>query len=488
MKKRCLLTWILIQAGLLMAQTRTVIVVELSGAATDSLKTNLFLNGKDMAEIKKTRPAPGQFKFVFNLVQAVQANLITFPGEIKEPLTPASSMFEVFIEPGDSLHLVYNVQQPAHTVQFSGKGAFNNQFEAKYNEVRKAASKEFAYTLTDSPNQCMEKSQKKFDYLQQWLKTAGQGLNATLLRNYETAIYLSRLLALFNLPYTLREKTGGKLSAYIPTGYWELDQLMKENITWRQVPGYFQLLSDVYPRFLLLKKYKAQHKIDETVNPMAIPGNYYLLVHETYRNPKIRSEINRIILGNIILANSTAFKGFEHLGDHYFTNYAKYDNNAAELKENYNAYIQTQKGNLLPNISVNGLDGQAFSLQKFKGKVLYIDIWASWCPPCRNMIRTGGKTLHQQLEKEKDIVFAYISIDDDLEKWKKAIKDDQSEGLHLVSRGGYNSSAAKAFFLSVTGLPRYVIVDKAGKIYSAMAARPDDPGMANLLLQLAKAP
>ncbi len=132
------------------------------------------------------------------------------------------------------------------------------------------------------------------------------------------------------------------------------------------------------------------------------------------------------------------------------------------------------------------LTSKSFDFSKYKGKVVYVDFWASWCGPCRREF-PFSKKMHESLsEKEKkNIVFLYISIDDDPEAWKKAVKSlelDEFENGH--SMGGFASEVVQQY--RITGIPRYMIIDKNGVIVKPDANRPSNPETITELLDLAK--
>ena len=170
-------------------------------------------------------------------------------------------------------------------------------------------------------------------------------------------------------------------------------------------------------------------------------------------------------------------------------NYAEnYDAGLAEIKELTETYSlsdkylktfiankATVKGNPFPSdVVFKDAAGNVKTIEEFKGKYVYIDMWASWCVPCRKEIPHL-----QRLEKElqnPDVVFLSISVDAKPEPWKKAMTD---LNLHGNQWHDTNSKLAKA--LNVRGIPFFIIYDKEGKLYMYDAPRPSHPQLKNYL-------
>jgi len=139
-----------------------------------------------------------------------------------------------------------------------------------------------------------------------------------------------------------------------------------------------------------------------------------------------------------------------------------------------------------PVLTFVNLKGKTFDLSEFKGKVVYIDFWASWCGPCKAQFPYARK-LHETLpgKLKKDIVFLYISIDETVERWQEGIKSNGLEDFvngHV--EGGWGAEVLAK--LGIRSIPRYMLVDKSGKIVDANARRPNDPEILPHLIRLAE--
>ncbi len=135
--------------------------------------------------------------------------------------------------------------------------------------------------------------------------------------------------------------------------------------------------------------------------------------------------------------------------------------------------IALSPGKPAPLFTLTNLQGQQVSLSDFRGKVVYLDFWASWCGPCI------GELPHAKKLKEKfegsDVVFLYISVDDDEKDWRNMVEKKEMAGVHLLSKG-FRSEVPMAY--NVRGIPSYWIIGRDGQIINNNPSRPSGKNIA----------
>ncbi|WP_300567339.1 TlpA disulfide reductase family protein [Flavobacterium sp.] len=153
-----------------------------------------------------------------------------------------------------------------------------------------------------------------------------------------------------------------------------------------------------------------------------------------------------------------------------------------EITKNYNSIKKLVEGTPSPTFNYENYKGGKTSLESLKGKYVYIDVWATWCGPCRREIPSLQKVEEQY--EGKNIEFVSLSIDakKDYEKWKKFVDEKKLGGIQLFADNDWNSQFAKDY--AIEGIPRFILIDPNGNIVSADAPRPSDPKLIQKFTEL----
>lgn len=187
-------------------------------------------------------------------------------------------------------------------------------------------------------------------------------------------------------------------------------------------------------------------------------------LNENYRDEAVRSKVSSMLLAVF-------------LSEH---DYARdYEGGLAQLAQAVDKYALPQRfieeyikrkativGSPFPDgVVLEDADGNVVDFSSFKGKYVYVDLWASWCGPCCKEVPHL-----QALEKEMqdgNVVFLSISTDADKDAWKKKMTELGMHGNQLHDRDNTLCNA-----LNVKGIPFFLIYDKEGRLHTYKALRP----------------
>lgn len=159
--------------------------------------------------------------------------------------------------------------------------------------------------------------------------------------------------------------------------------------------------------------------------------------------------------------------------------FKKLNNNPEQTKEitkKYDLIKRMRPGKISTDFTAHDINGKVYHLKDFAGKPLYIDLWATWCAPCRAEIPFLDKI--KEKYKDKPVNFLSLNVYDQADKWKQMLENNKMTGWQLIS------TDKKMPFLEnyvVDGIPRFILLDKDGKIIDANAPRPSQEELITLI-------
>lgn len=385
----------------------------------------------------------GQFVLKFNLQSPSKINL-----QIGEEYT------ELYAAQGDVISLNVDASNFDKTIKYSGSQKEWNQFIAT--EILNNTSR-FNYNI------CKNKEAVFLDSLSIFISPKIKNANA-LIKNESLKEFVLESYDLLELNvkfmYSYYHKNMNKLEQKpeLSKNYYDfvnkidLNRRTTSNLNlYQQMLGY---LSNYYSREIYEK--------DTTLNLDSL--------NSVIQNTKFVDFDKELLVSNEIL--ETLIYSFDLIKADSLWNAnqamlvnSMFRNEIEEVRDKVKKYA---KGAIAPTFSFPDMNGKMVSLSDFKGKIVYLDVWASWCGPCRREI-PAAKELEKQMHG-KDVVFLCVSVDGDEAAWKKIVKEKELTGVHIHSKGDFESEMAKLY--NIRSIPSYMIIDRNGKIWKMGAERP----------------
>jgi len=276
-------------------------------------------------------------------------------------------------------------------------------------------------------------------------------------------------------PY-FTQKEDFKVSETFPKADSSIDYDNAEEFEFSGVYGpYGQLVSADFEK-RVNEEYKKEVE-DESIFDEIKYSQALLKIFKTIKSQNIKNALATEIAYGINPANEMS----ETIYNELMANVSD-ENFKTELTEKYNKIKTLVKGNPSPKFNYENYKGGTTSLDDLKGKFVYIDVWATWCGPCKREI-----PFLKEVEKQyhgKNIEFVSISIDNvkDHDKWKEFVDKEQLGGIQLFANNAWESQFVKDY--AIEGIPRFILVDTEGNIVSADAPRPSDKRLVELLTEI----
>jgi len=114
-------------------------------------------------------------------------------------------------------------------------------------------------------------------------------------------------------------------------------------------------------------------------------------------------------------------------------------------------------------------------LERYKGKSILIDIWASWCPDCIK----GMPKVHK-LQEKYELVYLFLSYDKSEKDWKAGIEKYNANGENFLIHSDWKSGKFKEF-LDISWIPRYIVVGENSEILLYDVIEADDPNLLKVI-------
>ncbi|WP_250437120.1 redoxin family protein [Hanstruepera flava] len=203
----------------------------------------------------------------------------------------------------------------------------------------------------------------------------------------------------------------------------------------------------------------------------------------------IKSELNAFYTSNTEIDSTITNSSIETL-EPMLNSYKRYLGQSIALKQ------ELPKGSESPAFTdYENVDGSKTSLADLKGKYVYVDVWATWCGPCKAEI-PHLKAIEKEYH-DKNIEFVSLSVDDGRgykadskeeaaalakEGWKKMIAEKELGGIQIIAPEGWQSSFVKDY--KISGIPRFILIDPDGNVVNPDAPRPSSDKLKELFTEL----
>ncbi len=349
---------------------------------------------------------------------------------------------DVYLQPGYDLDVAISGNDLYEGLIFSGKGSnINNYFVAVANKfkhievelerkIRYATPKEFRTYLN-------QVKANKLRFLREYLQT--NSLTAEVAKYAKSDIEYWFAFNLMNYPYEHPIFHNQSSPMEVPDDYYDfMGEISLNNSSALPNKYYLYYIQDYLSFMAALSENKALSRFEL--------ADKYLKGKPLYFYKALQHSI-ALKRDNVPDAEAAAY---------YFINNCPYKLYGEFVKLAYQEAKGIVEGMDAPSFELADVDGNIVSLADYKGKVIFLDFWATWCRPCTRLLPAHQKL--QQQFKNDNVAFLYVSMDRNANKWRNYLANGTFPGKHLFA----NKEMVKKY--KVETLPYSVLIDADGKI------------------------
>lgn len=193
------------------------------------------------------------------------------------------------------------------------------------------------------------------------------------------------------------------------------------------------------------------------------------VIDKLYKNSQT-NQLQKIVFVNHLISSAKIFKAsinineFQKVINRLKNQETKHNLEIVEnqLKQVKNSMSKFAIGKIAPDFELENVAGEKIKSSDFANKIIFIDVWASWCGPCISSFPKWNKLIEDNSNDDK-LTFLTVSIDSDRNKWHNALDKLNLNGLKLYAgTEAFDSHFSKSF--EIKSLPSYIAIDDKGKI------------------------
>lgn len=383
----------------------------------------------------------------------------------------------LYLEPGDNVTLTLNPEQFDETLKLAGEGAEESNYllakyllNEKYNEKMKNIYSSTPAEFAASMDEIKKENEQHLDTYSK----AHNNMNLDFLRTEKSSILYTWATDKINYPAYYPYYAG----ADAPELELEDDYLsfmdvidMNDETAFENNRQYAQMVN-AYIKGMGQKTGKGLDNL----------SGMFAAAESKIKSDKIKSGILSKTLTNFLNYNDAT--GAEKYVE-MFNKMSSDDKQKKAIAKTHATALSLLKGKPAPTFNYTNTKGEAVPLESLKGKSVYVDVWATWCGPCKREI-PHLKELEKKYHGNDDIVFMSVSIDkmEDKDKWLKMVEEKELSGVQLMADKAWKSSICTDY--GIRGIPRFLLIDKDGNIMDKNAPRPSSKEIKEVMADLAK--